>query len=61
MLRRALPAVLIESDFDAVSEAVFELGAATQPVDIDAATADVAALIEPLRRSGSATSATASC
>jgi predicted unusual protein kinase regulating ubiquinone biosynthesis (AarF/ABC1/UbiB family) len=48
VLRRALPAVLIENDFAAVTRAVFELGAATEPVDIDAATADVAELIGPV-------------
>jgi predicted unusual protein kinase regulating ubiquinone biosynthesis (AarF/ABC1/UbiB family) len=47
ILRRALPAVLIENDYEAVLQAVFELGAATRPVDLTAAADDVAALIGP--------------
>lgn len=48
ILRRALPALLIDGDYGAIVTAVFDLGAATLPVDIDAATADVAALLEPI-------------
>jgi predicted unusual protein kinase regulating ubiquinone biosynthesis (AarF/ABC1/UbiB family) len=48
ILRRALPAVLVDGDYATVVNAVFELGAATGPVDIDAATADVARLLEPM-------------
>ncbi len=48
VLRKALPAVLIENDFAAVTEAVFELGAATRPVDLTAATNDVAELVGPV-------------
>jgi predicted unusual protein kinase regulating ubiquinone biosynthesis (AarF/ABC1/UbiB family) len=48
VLRRALPAVLIENDFEAVTSAVFELGAATRPVDLEAAAADVRDLLGPV-------------
>jgi hypothetical protein len=48
VLRRALPAVLIDGDFRTVVRAVFDLGAATQPVDLEQATADVRELLEPL-------------
>jgi hypothetical protein len=50
VLRHALPAVLIDNDYQAVLRAVFELGAATRPVDLDAAGADVAALLGPALR-----------
>ncbi|HZT66535.1 MAG TPA: AarF/UbiB family protein [Acidimicrobiales bacterium] len=48
VLRRALPALLIDGDFRSVVRAVFDLGAATGPVDVEAATADVRELLEPL-------------
>jgi predicted unusual protein kinase regulating ubiquinone biosynthesis (AarF/ABC1/UbiB family) len=48
VLRRALPAVLVDGDFASVVRAVFDLGAATGPVDLDRATADVRDLLEPL-------------
>ena len=48
VLRRALPAVMIEGDFAAVTTAVFELGAATRPVDLDAAIEDVRTVLEPV-------------
>jgi ubiquinone biosynthesis protein len=48
VLRRALPAVLVDGDFATVVRAVFDLGAATVPVDVEAATADVRDLLEPI-------------
>lgn len=48
VLRRALPAVLIDGDFGTVVRAVFELGAAPEPVDLDEATEDVRRLLEPI-------------
>ncbi|HZT65395.1 MAG TPA: AarF/UbiB family protein, partial [Acidimicrobiales bacterium] len=48
VLRRALPALLIDGDFRSVVRAVFDLGATTGPVDVEAATADVRELLEPL-------------
>ncbi len=48
VLRRALPAMLVDGDFRAVVRAVFDLGAATRPVDLERATADVRDLVEPL-------------
>ncbi len=48
VLRQALPAVLVQGDYASVVGAVFDLGAASVPVDLDAATADVRRLIEPL-------------
>jgi len=48
VLRRALPAVLVDGDFATVVRAVFDLGAASVPVDVDAATADVRDLLEPI-------------
>ena len=48
VLRRALPALLIDGDFASVVRAVFDLGAATEPVDLDRATADVRHLLEPI-------------
>ena len=48
VLRRALPAVLIDGDFGTVVRAVFDLGAVATPVDLEQATADVRELLEPL-------------
>ncbi|MBV8959765.1 MAG: hypothetical protein JO087_13430, partial [Actinobacteria bacterium] len=48
VLKRALPAVLIDGDYRAVVQAIFDLGAADEIVDIDAATEDVRAVLEPL-------------
>jgi predicted unusual protein kinase regulating ubiquinone biosynthesis (AarF/ABC1/UbiB family) len=48
VLRRALPALLIDGDFRTVVRAVFDLGAATTPVDLEQATADVRDLLEPI-------------
>jgi predicted unusual protein kinase regulating ubiquinone biosynthesis (AarF/ABC1/UbiB family) len=48
VLRRTLPAVMIEGDTRAVMAAVSELGGVRGPIDLDRAGADVAALLEPL-------------
>ncbi|WP_436796379.1 AarF/UbiB family protein [Actinospongicola halichondriae] len=48
ILRRALPAVLVDGDYASVVQAVFDLGAATRPVDLDAAIDDVEALLAPM-------------
>src|SRR3546814_21178848 len=47
-LFRSLPALLGDGDFAAVVRAVFDLGAATEPVDLAQATADVRDLLEPI-------------
>jgi predicted unusual protein kinase regulating ubiquinone biosynthesis (AarF/ABC1/UbiB family) len=48
VLRRLLPAVMIERDYPAVMHAIAELGAVSGPVDLERAGADVGALLEPL-------------
>src|SRR3546814_14026199 len=48
VLRRALPALLVDGDFATVVRAVFDLGPATEPVDLAQATADVRDLLEPI-------------
>jgi len=48
VLRRLLPAVMIEGDYRSVMGAVAELGAVARPVDLDQAGADVEALLAPL-------------
>ena len=48
VLRRLLPAVMIEQDFEAVIRAVADLGAATGPVDVQRAARDVEALLAPM-------------
>jgi predicted unusual protein kinase regulating ubiquinone biosynthesis (AarF/ABC1/UbiB family) len=48
VLRRTLPAVILEADYRAVVQAVFDLGAADGVVDLDAAVEDVRAVLEPL-------------
>ena len=48
VLRRLLPAVLIEQDYTAVMRAVADLGAVSGPVDLERAGTDVGELLEPL-------------
>ncbi len=48
VMRRLLPAVMIERDYTAVMRAVSELGAVSGPVDLDRAGGDIAELLEPL-------------
>ena len=50
VLRGALPAVLVHGDYSRVVKAVFDLGAvrSDRAIDLDKATADVAALMAPL-------------
>lgn len=47
ILREMLPALLMQ-DFRRVVRALFELGAATRPVDLEAAARDVSAVVTPL-------------
>ncbi len=48
VLRRLLPAVMIDGDHRAVMAAIADLGAVHGKVDLDRAASDVAALLEPL-------------
>lgn len=48
VLRAALPALLIEREYERVVRAFFELGATTGPVNIEQAALDVRVLVEPL-------------
>lgn len=48
VLVEAIPAVLVSRDFPRVVRALFELGAATGPIDVAEAAADVEALVTPL-------------
>jgi predicted unusual protein kinase regulating ubiquinone biosynthesis (AarF/ABC1/UbiB family) len=48
VLRRTLPAVMIEGDHRSVMSAVAELGAVSGPVDLDRAADDVAELLGPI-------------
>jgi predicted unusual protein kinase regulating ubiquinone biosynthesis (AarF/ABC1/UbiB family) len=48
VLRRLLPAVMIEQDYATVMRSIADLGAVTRPVDLERAAADVAGLLEPL-------------
>src|SRR5690606_11804410 len=48
VMRRLLPAVMIEQDYSAVMRAVSELGAVSGPVDIERAGQDVADLLAPM-------------
>lgn len=50
VFKEVLPAVLFDGDFKRVVQAFFELGAATKPIDMDAAAADVEALARPLMK-----------
>ena len=47
-LASMLPAVLVTRDFGAVVDSLFDLGAATGPIDRDAAARDLEALVTPL-------------
>lgn len=47
-LRGAIPALLVSRDFRYVVQTLFEMGAATGPIDVEVAAADVEALVLPL-------------
>jgi predicted unusual protein kinase regulating ubiquinone biosynthesis (AarF/ABC1/UbiB family) len=51
-LREALPALLIERDFERTVRAIFELGIVRRPIDISAASRDLDALVTPLLARG---------
>lgn len=50
VFREMLPAVLLQNDYRRVVQGFFELGAASRPIDIDAAAADIEALARPLMK-----------
>jgi predicted unusual protein kinase regulating ubiquinone biosynthesis (AarF/ABC1/UbiB family) len=51
-LREALPALLIERDFERTVRAIFELGIVRRPIDVSAASRDLDALVTPLLARG---------
>lgn len=48
VLRIGLPALLVDGDFATVAKSIYELGAVLEPVDLDAASADIAEIVEPV-------------
>ncbi|MCU4187412.1 phosphotransferase [Acidiferrimicrobium sp. IK] len=48
VIRTGLPALLVSRDFRTVATSIYELGAVLSPLDLDQASKDIAALVEPI-------------
>ena len=48
IIRRGLPALVIEGDYKQVAQAIYEMGAVLSPTDLEQSAADIAAIVEPI-------------
>lgn len=48
IVRTGLPALLVQRDFRAVAEAIYQMGAVLRPADLDQAALDIAEIVEPV-------------
>jgi predicted unusual protein kinase regulating ubiquinone biosynthesis (AarF/ABC1/UbiB family) len=48
IVRTGLPALLVQRDFRAVAEAIYQMGAVLRPADLDQAARDIAEIVEPV-------------
>ena len=48
VIRRGLPALLVERDFTAVATAIYELGAVLKPADLEQSSRDIAEIVGPV-------------
>ena len=48
IVRRGLPALLVSGDFEAVAQAIFDMGAVLGPVSLEESARDIAAIVEPI-------------
>jgi ubiquinone biosynthesis protein len=48
VVRRGLPALLVERDFEAVATAIYEMGAVLKPADLEQSARDIAEIVGPI-------------
>ncbi len=48
VIRRGLPALLVERDFKAVATAIYEMGAVLKPADLEESSRDIAEIVGPI-------------
>ena len=48
IVRRGLPALLVSGDFEAVAQAIFDMGAVLNPVSLEESARDIAEIVEPI-------------
>ena len=48
IVRRGLPALLVSGDFEAVAQAIFDMGAVLNPVSLEESAKDIAQIVEPI-------------
>lgn len=48
IIRSGLPALLVQRDFHAVAEAIYQMGAVLGPADLDQSARDIAEIVEPV-------------
>lgn len=48
IVRRGLPALLVSGDFEAVAQAIFDMGAVLNPVSLEESAKDIAEIVEPI-------------
>jgi predicted unusual protein kinase regulating ubiquinone biosynthesis (AarF/ABC1/UbiB family) len=48
VLRRALPALMVDGDFRTLAQSVYELGAVLKPADLDQSARDIAEIVGPI-------------
>jgi predicted unusual protein kinase regulating ubiquinone biosynthesis (AarF/ABC1/UbiB family) len=48
IVRRGLPALLVSGDFEAVAQAIFDMGAVLNPTSLEESAKDIAEIVEPI-------------
>ena len=48
IVRRGLPALLVSGDFQAVAQAIFDMGAVLNPTSLEESASDIAEIVEPI-------------
>jgi ubiquinone biosynthesis protein len=48
IVRRGLPALLVSGDFEAVAQAIFDMGAVLNPTSLEQSAKDIAEIVEPI-------------
>ena len=48
IVRRGLPALLVSGDFEAVAQAIFDMGAVLNPLSLEESARDIAEIVEPI-------------
>ena len=48
VIRRGLPALLLNGDYEAVAKAIYEIGAVLEPTDLEQSSRDIAEIVNPI-------------